>query len=109
MTKPKSKAAAARAEKEQESRSVEWKGIVVTLPAELPDAVLLDLALVQGSEDASASFQMLMTMIGEPQYLQIRNMLKREEVELTDVAELIRAIFEEYGTNEGELEASQDS
>jgi hypothetical protein len=111
-TKPKkpSKAAAAKAEKESTQRSVEWEGLTIALPPELPEAVLLDLALVQGGDDPTSTFEMLMTMIGEGQLRLVRNKLKTDEkVGLDNVAELIGQIFAEYGTSEGESEASQDS
>ncbi len=101
-TKPK-KAAAAKAEKAPTERTVQWEGLTLTLPAELPDAVLLDLALVQGGDDPTSTFEMLMTMIGEGQLRLVRNKVKSDEtVGLENVAELIRQIFEEYGTSEGE-------
>jgi hypothetical protein len=101
-TKPK-KAAAAKAEKAPTERTVQWEGLTLTLPAELPDAVLLDLALVQGGDDPTSTFEMLMTMIGEGQLRLVRNKVKSDEnVSLENVAELIHQIFEEYGTSEGE-------
>lgn len=108
-TKTKSKAAAAKAEKDGAERKISWQDQTIILPAEMPDAILMDLGLVQASDDASASFQMLMTMIGEEQYKHVRNLLKKGEIGLPDVADLIRAVFEEYGTSEGESEASQDT
>lgn len=108
-TKTKSKAAAAKAETDGAARTIEWQGQTIALPAEMPDAILMDLGLVQASDDASASFQMLMTLIGEDQYKQVRNLLRKGTIALSEVADLIRLVFEEYGTTEGESEASQDS
>jgi hypothetical protein len=107
----KTKAAAARAEvSPTEERTVEWKGMTLTLPPVLPEGFFLDLALVQRGDDPSATFEMLVGLIGDVQFRQVRNTLENnDDVTLADVAELIGQIFEEYGTSEGESEASQDS
>lgn len=110
MATRKTKASAAKAEKEPVERSVEWEGLTLTLPSVLPEAVFLDLALVQGGDDPTSTFEMLMTLVGEGQFRQVRNKLKSDDkVGLSNVADLIASIFEEYGTSEGESEASQDS
>jgi hypothetical protein len=105
-----SKAAAAKAEREQSERTVEWQGLTLTLPAELPEAVLMDLALVKSEEDPTTTFEMLKTMIGVGQFRQVRNKLDSDkDVTLAEVASLVGQVFEAYGTSEGESEASQDS
>lgn len=99
--KPTSKAAKAKAEKDG-GRQLKWKGLTITLPKDMPDVVVLDLAHVQNSDDASASFVMLENMIGPEQYHQVRSKVKKGEADIPAVSDLIRDCFAAYGASEGE-------
>jgi hypothetical protein len=103
------KAAAAKAEKAPTEKTIEWKGLTLTLPAELPDDIFLDLALVRSGSDATSTFDLLLTAIGRRQFVEVRAVVKAGEAKTEDVAELANEVFAVYGTSEGESEASQDS
>jgi hypothetical protein len=110
MASRKTKAAAAKAETEPTERTIEWEGLTLTLPALLPETIFLDLALVQRGDDPTSTFEMLVGMIGTEQFRLVRNKMETDDkVGLSNVADLVAAIFEEYGTSEGESGASQDS
>jgi hypothetical protein len=111
-TARKSKAAVAKAEKKAPTeRSFEWEGLTITLPLTPQwDDMLAELALVNKSDSAVVGMEMLIEMIGPDQYKEAIKVLKangRNRVE--GLGELSGRVFEEYGTSEGESEASQDS
>lgn len=108
---PKAKAAAAVAEMEETagSKSLEWKGLSLSLPDDMPEEIVLDFALARAQPGSTATFDLLLTMIGVEQYIEVRALVKAGEAKVEDVAELVGLVFEQYGTSEGESEASQDS
>lgn len=108
----KSKAAAAKAEKKAPTeRSFEWEGLTIKLPIEpLWDDMLAAVAEVNKTDSAVVGNEMLIDMIGLDQYREARKALKakgRNQIE--GLGELSGRVFQEYGTSEGESEASQDS
>jgi hypothetical protein len=112
MAAGKSKAAAARAEKKPPTeRTVEWEGMTLTLPTEAAwDDILAELALVRKSDDPVVGMEMLIELIGVPQYREALKLLKdKKRNRIEGLAELTNVVLEEYGTSEGESEASQDS
>ncbi len=115
MTKTKrvSKAAAAKAEKDTAERTIAWQGLTLTLPPMLPESITLRLVQI---EDAAAeknpapTWKLLTSIVGADQFDSIIRILERNEgVDIGDVVKLLSDIFAQYGTSEGESEASQGS
>ncbi len=100
----KAKAAAAEVVEQPEFRKLEWKGVTLKLPAEMPESILLDMALIGSTSAPSATFEMLISIIGEGQFRVIRGMVNDpdEDVSLDDVVQLISDIFDFYGSDAGE-------
>ncbi len=104
------KAAAARAERSEEPRSVTWKGITFDLPAAPPESILFDfIAIEAGGASPAPTFRMLQSLVGEKQFLKMRQLVERGEAKAGDVFDLVNEILGQYGVDEGEVEASQDS
>ena len=111
-TARKTKATAAKAEKKAPTeRSFEWEGLTFTLPIDPAwDDMLAELALVNKSDSATVGMEMLIEMIGPEQYREALKVLRANDRNRVEgLAELSGRVFEEYGTSEGESEASQDS
>ncbi len=96
------KPAAAAAETQSAERTLNWKGLTITLPPQLPEEILLDLALVRSEEGSGATFDLLLTAIGKAQYMEVRHKVKSKEATVSDVAELADEVFGVYGASEGE-------
>lgn len=111
-TARKSKASAAKAEKKAPTeRTFEWEGLTIKLPV-VPewDDMLAAVAEVNKTDSSVVGNEMLIDMIGLDQYREARKVLKakgRNQIE--GLGELSGRVFAEYGTSEGESEASQDS
>jgi hypothetical protein len=112
-TKKPSKAAAAKKEKESAERTVEWQGHTFILPAELPKSLMFRIVELEEAEnDPAPTLKLLRKLIGDTQYGVIVREIessKDEEKAIVDAFGLLSEIFEQYGTSEGESEASQDS
>lgn len=97
------KAAAARAEKKPAPRKLTWKGLKLELPPELPDTLLFDITEMEAAGDSGlAAFRMLRSLLGQDQFLQVRNALDRKEIEPLDIADLFEAVLAKYGLTSGE-------
>lgn len=110
MAQPKaaasrSKAAAARAEKNGAEKTVTWEGIEFTLPAKLPGTLLWDFATVQ-SDPTAATINTIHKCLGAEQAAKVRQKIEDDGVTLDEVVgplqELLEAIFATYGTEAGE-------
>ena len=110
---PAKKGAAAVAEKKPEPKTVEVRGLELTLPDTLPATFAFDVAEMQQEATVFAVIRLLTTFLGSYQVVEIRGKVARGEVtdeELGDfLGEILEAIFEEFGLSLGEAEASQMS
>jgi hypothetical protein len=107
------RAAAARAEtSEPESRTIDFRGLELTLPATMPGAVLFDVGLVD-EKDIVGMMRLLDSLIGREQYLQVRAKVAEDGLDVETVAEplgeLINDAFGAYGMKPGEAQASSGS
>lgn len=100
----------------KEQKSIEWRGHTFKLPDELPKSLMFRLAeLEEAGNDARPMLRLLKSLVeaaGEPQYpIIIREIdIADDEDEVIEEAfALVNQIFEKYGTDEGESDASQDS
>ena len=101
-TAARSKAAAARAEKKPEAKTVEWRGLTLTLPSVLPGTLYFDFAeLQEDSNDVGAQVRLVRAKIAEDEipFDQMDDVL----VDLFNVA------FDAYGIGMGESSASASS
>lgn len=100
----------------KEPKTIEWRGHTFKLPDELPKSLPFRIAeLEEAGNDARPMLRLLKSLLeaaGEPQYPQVIGEIEAAENEdevIEDAFALVNEIFEQYGTDEGELEASEGS
>lgn len=108
------KAAAAQTEKNDQPKSLEWRGLTFTMPAALPGTVALDYADVEEGLQAIAPIRNLIrSVIGPEQYGQVYDKIRDDGVTFDEIVDvlggLVDAVFDAYGTDTGESEASATS
>lgn len=104
------KGAAARAEVTAGSKQLEYRGLLLDLPPELPSEILFDVIESEASEGGANQYlvnlRILRSVVGPDQFMTIRHQIGGD----TDqVLELMNEILEKYGLSMGESAASQDS
>jgi hypothetical protein len=98
------KAAAAKAEKENKPKTVEFQGITLELPAKLPAAVAFEIADVEENGEGIGSIRILKSMIGLENYKRVKaRVYDAGEADL-DVAlgDLIEEVAGLFGLKPGE-------
>lgn len=111
-TKPDApdKGAAARAEKAPKPKKLTFKGIKLTLPAELPPTLLFDFTELEAAGDNPMPlFRLLRSILGPSQFTEIRNAMDTGTLEATDLSGLLEATLGKYGLTPGESSASQST
>lgn len=109
-TTGKTKAAAAQAETNGKPapKQLEWRGLTLDLPDELPKTFLWDLSAAQGN--IAAWFDLAQSLLKQEQLPLVRAALQEaDELPGDFVMELAGAMFAQYGVDVGESSASQDS
>lgn len=105
----KSRSRAARQEKAPETKTVEWKGIKLELPAEAPEGAFVrfefDRALSGGAQDMRPVMVLLLELLGEAQLSEARDKVET----FGDINQLVDLVLGAYGLGPGESQASQDS
>ena len=110
------KAAAARAEKKPAPRTVDFRGLPLTVPP--PSEWSSELYFLIGDLEetqfaVSAANSVIRELIGADQFGLVRVKLRDDKVPFGDVEtvllELFDTLMESYGTTSGESEASPDS
>lgn len=100
------KAAAARAETNDEPKTVNFRGIELKLPAKLPGTVLFDVADIDAGRDLRGTMEFLKSLIGEGQYEQIREKVRADGIALDEVEgeliKLIEGVLDASGLGQGE-------
>jgi hypothetical protein len=103
------KGAAARAEVAGE-KTFEYEGLKLTLPAEFPTEVLFDMVEVESAntfvDQMIVSLRILRSIVGQDQFIEIRNVLGRD---VTKTLDLMERVLELYGLTMGESAASPES
>lgn len=92
---------------------IEYGGLELTLPADLPPTFLFDITMLEANEGASIMpiFRFLQSALGDEQFVRLRNRvgeLEQADIE-TFLTEILDAIFGAYGLTLGEASASQGS
>ena len=124
MTQPRStrkpaasrKGAAASAEKSDEPRTIDFRGLTLTVPKPADWSAELYFAmgdLESGKTKIAGANGVLAAMLGQDQFDQVRDRLIEQQVKFTDVEEILGELFmaamEAYGTTSGESSASPES
>lgn len=78
------------------AKTCTFRGIRLALPEELPGVVMWDLASMQGG-DGFAVFRLLQAVVGEEQFLALRNTLAGEQDLVAALNELLPAVLEPFG------------
>lgn len=102
------KGAAARGEKKGKSKSVDFHGLTLTLPAKLPGTLLWDFKdVLEGNERSVGGFiGFLESLVGPEQSKAVRDKVREEDLGLEETFEaldsLLGDIFEASGLSQGE-------
>ena len=92
-------------------RIVSWHDLELIVPQEIPPVLMFDFVSMENEQGAFALMRMFLTLLDSEQFVQVRNVigaLKADE-QIEAITELSEAIMANYGTTEGESEASSDS
>ena len=92
-------------------RIVSWRDLELIIPLEIPPVLMFDFVSMENDSGAFALMRMFMTLLDAEQFVQVRNTigaLKADE-QIDAITELSEVIMANYGTTEGESEASSDS
>lgn len=105
-------AKAAAAELNPQAKALNWRGLSLELPAELPGTLWFDFQEID--EEGTGELRILKEMLGDEQTKQVRDVIAREKVPLVQVQAVIRDLFNdifvEYGlADAGESSASDGS
>lgn len=116
------RAAAARRETKPTSRTVEYRGLKLEVPAasEWSSEIYFLLGDLNEADEQGGGFSSLsiankivVELIGAEQFAMVRVKLREDKVKLADtekeLVSLFNAVFSEYGTSVGESNASPDS
>lgn len=99
-------AEAAQTEVTEESKSVEFRGVELSLPAKIPGALAFDLAALEDENTPSALIRVLKGLLGDEQTKLVRSKIVDDEVSMEEIvvvmAELLDTIIDQYGTGTGE-------
>jgi hypothetical protein len=107
-----SKGAAARAEAKPKPKKFTWRGLRLTLPAELPLELMFDIAELEAvDENPMPIFRLLRTMLGPEQFTDVRNKFADIGTKNGDdpLGGLVEGILSKYGVTLGESKASSES
>jgi hypothetical protein len=100
------KAAAARAEKKDETKAVDFRGLKLHLPAKLPGTILFDLADLEAGNDLRGTMEFIKSLVGAGQYQAIRNKVAEDGIPLDEVdsvlLKLLEDILQASGLSQGE-------
>jgi hypothetical protein len=100
------KGAAARSEKKNTPKAVDFLGLKLKLPAKLPGTILFDLADLESGNDLRGTMEFIKSLVGPDQYQAIRNKVAEDEIALEKVdgvlLKLLEDILEASGLSQGE-------
>lgn len=112
------KAAAAEAKAaEPEVKRIEYEGLELELPAELPATFLFDITMLESNEGASIMpiMRFLQSALGDEQFVRLRGRIgeleragRAADIE-SFITEILELVFGAYGLTLGEASASPDS
>lgn len=90
----KGKAAAAAAEKTDELRTVDFRGLTLTIPAVLPGTLYFDMAALEDDSDSPATvINTLGSLIGPDQIRAVRGKVAEENIPFSEVDTVLWELF----------------
>jgi len=104
---PRKKGAAARGEKKGESKTVDFRGVKLTVPSKLSGTLLWDFkALMEGGEQSLGGIiDFLESLLGAEQSRLVRSKVRDDELDIEEtfvaVEDLMQRVFEESGLSQG--------
>lgn len=106
---PKSGAAAARAELDPKQKTVNFRGVEITLPPELPKTFVWDLAAAS-SEGDLGYYRLAQSLIPAEHLQEVRALLADSDDSEEDfMMDLLNTMLEPYGLGSGKQSASPES
>jgi len=100
------KGAAARAEKKNEEKVVDFRGYKIKLPTKIPGTLLFDFADLQSGNELRGTMELIKSLVGAESYQVIRDKIGSEGLDFEQTEEalvgLLHTLFETYGTSLGE-------
>jgi hypothetical protein len=105
-TSARKKAEVARAEKKDDLKTVDFRGLTLHLPPKLPGTLLFDFADLETGNELGGTMQMIKSLVGEGQYQAIRAKVGEEGITFEEVEpvlqKLVEDILEAFGVSSGE-------
>ena len=89
------KAAAARGEKAGKSKTIDFRGLELKLPAKLPGTLIFDLADIETGNDLRGTMEFLKSLVGPEQYQAIRNKVAEEQISFDEVEKVLVGLLED--------------
>jgi hypothetical protein len=98
-------------EAEEGVRYVTWHDLTLKVPKEIPPVLMFDFVSMENEQGAFALMRMFLTLLDQEQFVLVRNEIGKlqPDAQVEAITELSELIMENYGTTEGESEASSDS
>jgi hypothetical protein len=105
-TSARKKAEVARAEKKDEVKTVDFRGLKLHLPKEPPGTLLFDIADLEGGREFQGMMELIKSLIGEGQYEAVRSKIRADGLSISAtedaLAELVNDMMESTGLKQGE-------
>lgn len=96
-----SAAAAAIDETNPQVKTVEFRGLTLTLPEELPATIGFDFIELENEAGAMPLLRLLRSLLGKDQFIAVRNAMDGADDVFGVVDGLFADIFEQYGMDQG--------
>lgn len=105
---------AARGEKNDTPKTIDFRGLTLTLPPVLPGTLYFDFAELEDNQSSpAAQVRLLRSLVGDDQVVAIREKIAADNVPFDEVDEVVLGLFNDivasFGVAEGDSEASADS
>jgi hypothetical protein len=105
---PRKKGEAARGEKKDKSKTVDFRGVKLTLPAKLSGTLLWDFQTLMGGDERSLGgiIDFLESLVGAEQSRLVRSKVREDDLDIEEtfpaLEDLMQKVFEESGVSQGE-------
>lgn len=93
--------AVAEAEVKDDTRTIDWRGLSLTVPSEIPPVLMFDFISMETSDDAMSLMRMFHTLLGPDQFVEVRNVISKigAEEQAEVIGELSEVVMGAYGTD----------
>lgn len=98
--------AAAEAEVKDDTKTIEWRGVSLTVPSEIPPVLMFDFVSMETEDNAMSLMRMFHTLLGPDQFVEVRNVISKvgPEEQADVIGELSEVVMGAYGTDTGKSE-----